>query len=283
MELEFVKMEGIGNDFIIIDDRDQAIETGISYPALARQLCSRHFGIGADGILLILPSQDHDFKLRIYNSDGSSAQMCGNGIRCVARYVYENKMITKKQMRVDTLAGTMVPQVVTDDDNQVQSVRVDMGQPILMCDQIPFKSLNKTAMDEPLTVKDQTYYVTVVSMGNPHAVIFVEDVDLVDVKAIGSAIETHERFVQKTNVEFVQVVNPSELKMKVWERGAGITLACGTGACASLVAASLTGRAGDRAVIHLDGGDLDIFWDKSVNHLFMEGPASLVFVGKVTV
>ncbi|MFH2058252.1 MAG: diaminopimelate epimerase [Pseudomonadota bacterium] len=281
MDLEFIKMEGIGNDFIIIDDRAQTIEKKKPYPDLARQLCSRHFGIGGDGLLLILPSNDHDFKFRIYNSDGSSAQMCGNGIRCVAKYVYEKKIVPHKKMRVDTLAGTVIPEVFIDDENIVQSVRVDMGQPILMCSQIPFESVNKTAIDEPLVVGDNTYFVTTVSMGNPHAVIFVDDIETIDIKSIGTAIETNERFLEKTNVEFIQVMNKNELRMKVWERGAGITLACGTGACASLVAAKLTGRSERSVVVHLDGGDLDLFWDKENNHVFMEGPVTLTFTGRV--
>lgn len=281
MDLEFVKMEGIGNDFIIIDDRAQTVEKKKPYPDLAKQLCSRHFGIGGDGILLILPSKDHDFKFRIYNSDGSSAQMCGNGMRCVAKYVYENQMVLHKKMRVDTLAGTVIPEVFTDNENLVKSVRVDMGQPILTCSQIPFENVKQTAIDEPLIVGDKTYFVTTVSMGNPHAVIFVDDVDKVAVKEIGSAIETHERFLEKTNVEFIQVMNKNELRMKVWERGAGITLACGTGACAALVAAKLTNRSERNVVVHLDGGDLDLFWDKVSNHVFMEGPATRTFTGRV--
>ena len=282
MELEFTKMEGLGNDFVIIDDRETAIESIISYPDLAVKLCDRHFGVGADGIILILPSRDHDFTFRIFNSDGSSAQMCGNGMRCVARYVYEKQIVSRKTMQVDTLAGTVVPQVMVDEDNTVTSVRVDMGEPVLVCEKIPFQSETETAVDLPLTVGDAIFQITAVSMGNPHAVTFVDDVDAVDIKTIGPKIETHDRFPEKTNVEFIEVVSPTELKMKVWERGAGITLACGTGACASLVAAHLTGRADTRAVIHLDGGDLQVFWDKQTNHLFKEGPANYAFTGTVT-
>lgn len=281
MELEFVKMEGIGNDFIILNDLNRTIESVKPYPDLAKQLCSRHFGIGADGILLILPSDDHDFKLRIFNSDGSSAQMCGNGIRCVARYVFETGIITKQTMQVDTLAGTVVPEVIIGEDGQVVSVQVDMGEPVLTCKQIPFICDKVQAVEETLSVGDRTYSVTTVSMGNPHAVVFVDDIHSVDVKQVGQAIENHDRFPEKTNVEFIQVAADDELIMKVWERGAGITLACGTGACASLVAACLTGRVKEKAVIHLDGGDLDIFWNKKRNHLFMQGPATFVFKGSI--
>jgi diaminopimelate epimerase len=186
---------------------------------------------------------------------------------------------------VETLAGTMTAEVMTNENNQVTSVRIDMGAPELTCRKIPFDSPQKMsdgkAVEVPLDVGGKSYTITAVSMGNPHAVIFVDDVDAVDLKSVGPAIENHARFPEKTNVEFVQVLGPGELKMKVWERGAGITLACGTGACAALVAASLTNRAKDRAVIHLDGGDLEIFWDKQSNHLFMQGPAVPVFSGRI--
>ena len=283
MEIEFAKMEGLGNDFIILDDRDGKIEQHENYPALAKRLCSRHFGIGADGIILILESMDHDIKFRIYNSDGSQAQMCGNGMRCFAKYLYENKILPQKKMRVDTKAGTVIPEVITDDKGLVQSVRVDMGEPVLLCRDIPFESQNENAIEACLTVGDTEYCITTVSMGNPHAVIFVDDVEKVDIKKIGRTIETHERFPEKTNVEFIEVVNKTELKMKVWERGSGITLACGTGACASLVAAHLTGRTSDKAIVRLDGGDLDIHWDKETNHIFKTGPAILVFEGSIRI
>lgn len=283
MELEFAKMEGLGNDFIILDDRDGKIEQYKKYPVLAKRLCSRHFGIGADGIILILDAMDHDIKFRIYNSDGSQAQMCGNGIRCFAKYLYEKKILIQKKIWVDTKAGAVIPEVITDDKDQVCSVRVDMGEPVLFCRDIPFESINEKAVEERLMVGDIEYCITVVSMGNPHAVIFVDDVEKVDVKRIGRFIEIHERFPEKTNVEFIEVKSPTELKMKVWERGAGITLACGTGACAALVAANLTGRAQDNAIVHLDGGDLDIYWDKVTNHIFKTGPATLVFEGRIRI
>lgn len=283
MELDFIKMEGLGNDFIILDDRDEKIEQYEHYPVLAKKLCSRHFGIGADGIILILESLDHDIKFRIYNSDGSQAQMCGNGIRCFAKYLYENKMILQKKIRVDTKAGTVVPEVITDDKDKVSSVRVDMGEPVLFCRDIPFENTNEKAIEERLMVGDKEYHITAVSMGNPHAVVFVDDVEKVDIKRIGPSIENHERFPEKTNVEFIEVINTGELKMKVWERGAGITLACGTGACAAIVAAHLTGRAQENAIVHLDGGDLDIHWNKETNHIFKTGPATLVFEGRIRI
>ncbi|NOX34764.1 MAG: diaminopimelate epimerase [Deltaproteobacteria bacterium] len=285
MKIDFIKMQGLGNDFIILDDRDGKIRLHKSYPRLARKLCSRHFGIGADGIILIIESRDsdHDIKFRIYNSDGSQAQMCGNGMRCFAKILYERKIIFKKKIRVDTKAGTVIPEVFLDDNLLVRKVRVDMGEPVLFCRDIPFKSQNKKAIKECLTVKGKKYHITAVSMGNPHAVIFVDDVEKVDVKEIGRLIENHERFPEKTNVEFIEVAGKDKLKMKVWERGAGVTLACGTGACASMVAACLTGRVSEKAVVCLDGGDLDIFWDKDTNHVFKTGPATLVFEGHVRI
>lgn len=283
MEIKFTKMEGLGNDFILLDDRNGQIGRYMAYPRLAELLCSRHFGIGADGILLILDSDDLDIKILIYNSDGSRAQMCGNGMRCFAKFLYEKKILPQKRIRVETDAGKVIPEVILDGKGQVASVRVDMGEPVLLCRDIPFDSDKETAIEELLIVGDKEYIITMVSMGNPHAVIFVDDVDAVDAGEAGPPIETHKRFPEKTNVEFIEVVNDTELKMKVWERGAGITLACGTGACAALVAAHLTGRAQANACIHLDGGDLDIFWDKETNHIIKNGPATLVFEGSVRV
>ncbi len=283
MELFFSKMEGLGNDFIILDDRDRHIEKKMTYPKLAQKLCSRRFGIGADGIILTQASDDHDMKFSIYNCDGSEAQMCGNGMRCFAKYLYEKNVISQKSIRVDTKAGTIIPKVVTDSNNIVTSVRVDMGEPITKCRDIPFKSDNDVALEEPLDIQDYRFKVTTVSMGNPHAVIFVDGYDDIDIEKIGPEIETSERFPEKTNVEFIQVINENELNMKVWERGTGITLACGTGACASLVASHMTKRTSNKAVVHLAGGDLEIEWNKQDNHIYKTGPANLVFQGSVTI
>ena len=283
MELRFIKMHGLGNDFIIIDDRDGKIKACRDYPLLSKILCSRHFGIGADGICLILDSCDHDIKFKVFNSDGSEAQMCGNAMRCFAKYLYENRIILKKKIRVDTEAGTIIPEVIVNDNGVVQSIKVDMGEPVFLCDDIPFKSNNKTTVKENITVKGMEYSVTAVGMGNPHCVIFVDDIRNVDLEKHGPLIESHERFPEKTNVEFVEVMNSKELRMRVWERGAGITLACGTGACASLVAANLAGKADQKAIIHLDGGDLEIYWNKTTNHIFKTGSATEVFKGKIQI
>ncbi|MBU0973170.1 MAG: diaminopimelate epimerase [Proteobacteria bacterium] len=283
MELKFSKMEGLGNDFIILDDRDGRIDAAMAYPDLARKLCDRHFGIGGDGIILVRKSKDHDVRFVIINSDGSEPEMCGNGMRCFAKYLYENKILTQKRMRVETLAGTVIPEVFVDDRDRVILVCVDMGIPVLSCGDIPFVCDRTTAVEEPVETSQGCFAVTTVSMGNPHAVIFVDHLDAVDVAGIGRAVETHERFSEKTNVEFVEKISDTELGMKVWERGAGITLACGTGACAALVAANLTHRTGNRARVHLEGGDLEIFWDKETHHIFKTGPATRVFDGSILV
>lgn len=287
MELEFVKMEGLGNDFVLFDDRNGNLyRSGRSYPELAKRICDRRFGIGADGIILILnPVDDHDIKFRIYNCDGSQAEMCGNGMRCFAKLLYEKGIITKPVIHVDTKAGTVIPEVITDSGGNVVSVKVDMGVPHLDNEKIPVtgsQSKSKT-IDALLKAGGTTYRATCVSMGNPHTVIFVDDVATIPLEVIGPKIETHEWFPEKTNVEFIEVINKTELKMRVWERGAGVTLACGTGACASHVAANLTGRAGEKTLIHLDGGDLELFWDRATNHVFKTGPASFVFEGRVRI
>ncbi len=283
MELNFSKMQGLGNDFIILDDRDKAIVNEMPYSDLAVRLCDRHFGIGADGIILVRESQTHDMRFMIINSDGTEPQMCGNGMRCFAKFLYENGILVKEQMRIETLAGTVVPKLSLGNEGMVDFVCVDMGEPILTPSQIPFVSDQPRALEETLEIPGGQAEVTVVSMGNPHAVVFVADLDEVDLERRGRAIEIHDRFPEKTNVEFIQVLSDNELRMRVWERGAGVTLACGTGACASLVAAHLTGRTGNEATVHLDGGDLTIRWDRETNHIFKTGPAALSFTGLVRI
>ncbi len=284
-QIWFSKMEGIGNDFIVMDDRNGSIDAGMPYPRLAEKLCDRHFGIGADGIILVQNSEDHDIRFVIFNSDGSRAGMCGNGMRCFARYLYEKKIFDKKQIRVQTDAGTVIPTVKVDESGRVTAVQVDMGPPVLTCEEIPFISQKDTAIEEPIDMKDgRIVTATVVKMGNPHAVVFVEDLSKVDAAARGRALEIHPRFPEKTNVEFIQVMDAQTLKMKVWERGAGITLACGTGACAALTAAHVSGRIQTRrATVLLDGGALSIYWDSTSNHLFKTGPARRVFEGNIQI
>lgn len=307
VKILFEKMEGLGNDFIMLDDRKGEIAalTG-GYTEVAKTLCSRHFGIGADGIILMLNSTTEEIGFRIFNCDGSEAQMCGNGMRCFAKYLFENKIITKKSITVETGAGRVVPQIITDDSGQVKSICVDMGEPILDPVKIPFTVSAKPsdthgnltaqgekidqrpagmpgrmAVDIPINVNGRTFNVTAVSMGNPHAVIFVDDVSSSQVAIYGKEIENHPDFPEKTNVEFIQIIDREQIKMRVWERGAGETLACGTGACAALVAASLNGKSAREATLHLEGGSLKIEWRESDNHIYKTGNARSVFKGAI--
>jgi len=280
--LEFTKMEALGNDFVIIDARKK-LPTGL--PALARRLCDRHFGIGADGLMLILPSKRADFRMRIFNADGSEAEMCGNGIRAFAKYLYDHRLTKKTDLAIETLAGIMRPRLVMR-GGKVSSVRVDLGGPRLASQEIPIAGpLRSPVLKEKLVVlgdEYEIYEITCVSMGNPHCVIFREDLDRLPIEKIGPAIESHEVFPRRTNVEFVQVISPTRLRMRVWERGCGETLACGTGAAASLVAAVLNGLAQRRATLQLRGGDLRVEWNEKTNHVFITGPAREVFRGKIS-
>jgi len=280
MDVTFSKMEGLGNDFILIDDRTGAISQHHNYPDLACRLCSRNFGIGADGIILILNSSTEDIRFRIFNADGSEAQMCGNGMRCFAKLLFDTGMMPHPQFHVETAAGRVTPEVLLDREKRVTAIRVDMGEPILRPDKVPFKGALPNTVSHPLTVGDDTIFLTPVSVGNPHAVVFVQDVNAVDVEKKGPPIETHPQFPEKTNVEFIEIVNAQEINMRVWERGAGETLACGTGACAAVVASHLNGKTGTEVTVHLTGGDLNICWDKKTNHIYKTGPANFVFSGQ---
>ena len=282
MEFNFSKMEGLGNDFVVFDDRDLKIGNKFSYNELSVKLCDRHFGVGADGLIVVLNSTTHDIKYRIFNPDGSEPQMCGNGMRCFAKFVYENKIVQKEEFTVETLAGTIIPKVNVNEKGIVETVRVDMGQPVLEAKKVPFISNNEIAVSEEIEIDGVKLNVTAVSMGNPHAVFFVDKATDYLVRNIGSQIEIFERFPEKTNVEFIEVLSKNEMNMRVWERGAGETLACGTGACASLVAAVLNNKTDNSALIHLMGGDLTIEWNRESNHVFKTGPAKLVFNGVLT-
>ncbi|MFO7883518.1 MAG: diaminopimelate epimerase [Desulfobacteraceae bacterium] len=281
MEIAFTKMHGLGNDFIVIDDRSGEINSRISYEELSKQLCARHFGIGGDGILIILDSRTHDIKFRIFNADGSEAGMCGNGIRCFATYLMDRGIVKDPVINIETRAGTIVTHVLEHDARGVARVRVDMGEPCFEPEKIPFVSDAENVIEKKLEVNGRDISVTALSVGNPNAVIFVDNVSTINVAEQGRAVEIHEKFPEKTNVEFVEVLNPREIKMRVWERGAGETMACGTGACAALVACHITGRTKDSALIHLAGGDLDVQWDRTSNHIFKTGPAVLVFEGGI--
>ncbi len=278
MTVEFAKYQGLGNDFILIDNRQSA--TPIVSPQQAVKLCDRHFGIGADGVIFALPGQDgSDYSMRIFNVDGSEPEMCGNGIRCLARFIatLEGAEISGKAYQIHTLAGVMVPRLM--DNGQVT---VDMGVPWLTAKEIP-TTLNHPddkVVNQPLSVAGQTWSLTCVSMGNPHCITFVENVAAIDLATLGPQFEHHPVFPQRTNIEFIEVVLPNYLKMRVWERGAGATLACGTGACAAVVAGVLAGHCDRFCTVELPGGCLTIEWSQTDGRAYMSGPAELVFWGK---
>ena len=277
--MKFTKMQGLGNDFVILDCMNETFDlTEKEIETLSVKMCDRHFGIGADGILLVLPSEKADICMRIINSDGSEAEMCGNGIRCFARFVYEKGIVKKEVMTIDTLAGIMVPKILTDETGTVTGIEVDMGEPVLEKPDIPMIGEGR-AIGETIQVEDREFTVTAVSMGNPHCVIFMEDLKDFPIEYWGPRIEKSKYFPRKTNVEFVQVLNDKEVIMRVWERGAAVTLACGTGSCATTAACILNQKTGRDILLHLDGGDLKVRWDENSNHLFMTGPAEESFTG----
>ena len=274
--MKFTKWQGIGNDFVIVNGFQEKLE---NYPQKAIEICDRHFGIGADGLVIALPSEIADFRMRIFNSDGSEAEMCGNVTRCFARYVYENGLTTKTELSIETLAGIIRPKLIFE-EGQIRAVCVDMGEPRLKRGEIPMTgNAEEQAVNLPLVVGNTTYDITCVSMGNPHCIIFTDEVEELDLQALGRPIETHPLFPRKTNVEFVKVIDRNTLRMRVWERGAGITLACGTGTCATVVAAVLNNKTEREVKVHLDGGDLFIEW-RSDNHVYKTGPAVEVFRGE---
>lgn len=278
--INFTKMHGIGNDYVYINDTESIIKNPNE---LSKKISDRHFGIGSDGLILIRNSDIADFKMSMFNADGSEAQMCGNGIRCVAKYVYDNKLTNKKSLKIETLAGIKTLELNVQ-DGQVFEVTVDMGEPILEPRKIPVNSNLKEFINQEIKVNNTNYFATCVSMGNPHTIIFVKDVDEFRVCEIGKEIENNkELFPQKTNVEFIEVLDAHNLRMRVWERGSGETLACGTGACASLVAGHLNNLCKSQAFVYLKGGILNIKWDKKTNHVFLTGGATKVFDGNFTI
>ncbi|GHT16701.1 diaminopimelate epimerase [Bacteroidia bacterium] len=273
--MKFTKMQGAGNDYVYVD----CTQSEMGNPnELSVKVSDRHFGVGADGLVLICPSAVADFKMRMFNADGSEAQMCGNAARCIGKYVYEKGLTTQTDLRLETLAGTKRLLLFVQ-NNAVEKVQVDMGAPELTPAKIPVKVDAEQVVNFPIEIAGHQFNFTAVSMGNPHAVIFVDDVQNFDVHGIGKIIETHPLFPEKVNVEFVQFINQTELKMRVWERGSGETWACGTGACAALVAASLNHIIGKKATLHLLGGDLEIDW-RNDGHVYMTGGAVTVFEGE---
>ena len=266
--LRFTKMEGLGNDYIYVDCT--LGEPDVDWPALSIAMSDRHFGVGADGIILIMPSLKADFRMRMFNADGSEGKMCGNGSRCVAKFVHDRGLTDKSCVTLETLAGIKVLDMHFGPDGQVETVTVDMGEPVFRAADVPAVCNKERMVEEPLNTPSRgKFEVTAVSMGNPHGVIFVPEVTDALVLGAGPQLERHEAFPDRANIEFVQVLNPHEVRMRVWERGSGETLACGTGACATAVACVLTGRTGRDVIVHLAGGDLHIRWDEKDNHVYM--------------
>lgn len=275
--LRFTKMHGAGNDYIYINGFEQKMENPSQ---LAIQLSNRHFGIGSDGLVLILPSDTCDFRMQMFNSDGSEAEMCGNASRCVGKYVYDNGLTDKTEITLETLAGVKYISLL-DGDEKARKITVDMGEPILDPVLIPVNVDKTPVIDYPLDVDGKIWRISCVSMGNPHAVVFTSDIQNLNLPVIGPKFESHPVFPRKTNTEFIEVIDRNTMNMRVWERGAGETLACGTGACAAAVAAVLNDHCDRKVTIHLLGGDLEIEWRKDNNHVYMTGEAVTVFEGEL--
>lgn len=275
--MEFTKMQGLGNDFIILYGEKELPEDASQR---AVEWCDRHFGIGADGLVYLLPSAKADRMMRIINSDGSEPEQCGNAIRCAAKYLFDRGIVSRTELTIETIGAGVQPVTITPGpDGKAAAVRVDMGAPVLAASLIPTTLEGESVVDRPIEAGGRGFRFTAVSMGNPHCVIFVDDAVQVDLADWGPKLETHPLFPRKTNVEFVSVETPEHLVMRVWERGAGPTLACGTGACASLVAAVLNGHSARRATVSLAGGDLAIEWSEADGRVYMTGPAVEVFTG----
>ena len=276
-KIEFTKMHGAGNDYIYID----TMRFPIANPEkLAIAWSDRHKGIGGDGIILIGKNESGHFTMRIFNNDGSEGKMCGNGIRCVGKYLYDNGITSEKELPIDTLSGTKLLHMTTDADNKVVEVTVDMGEPIL-ADKHQLATPDGSMKDGEVTIGHTNYRGTFVSMGNPHFINFINGVEEYDVQTNGVRLEQAQIFPERCNIEFAEIRPDGSIRMRVWERGSGITMACGTGACATAVAAALTGRAGRTSTIVMDGGQLTIVWNENDNHIYMTGPATTVFTGTI--
>lgn len=276
--MKFTKMHGCGNDYIYVNCFEETVDNPNE---VAKIISDRHFGIGSDGLILICKSDNADFKMRMFNADGSEGNMCGNGIRCVAKYVYDNHMTKKEQITIETRSGIKYLDLVIK-NGIVTEVTVDMGAPITKSELVPVISKKESVIDETIKILNQSYQMTCVSMGNPHAVVFVNDVKEVEIEKVGPFFENHEMFPDRVNTEFVQVIDENTIAMRVWERGSGETLACGTGACASAVACVLNAKTKDEVTVKLLGGDLRIRYDKTKNTVLMTGPATKVFDGEIS-
>lgn len=277
--MRFTKMEGAGNDYIYIDCFSSG--TDHDWPRLSMEISDRHYGVGSDGLILIMPSRVADFRMRIFNKDGSEGDMCGNGLRCLSRYVYDHGLTQKTEFTVETRAGLMRPTLVMDGP-RVSAVRVNMGKPSFKAADVPMHAPGyDEALDIEVSAVDRTFLVTGVRMGNPNGVIFVDDLDIIDLLKYGPVLESHPVFPKKANIEFTQVLSPEHIRMKVWERGSGVTLACGTGACACAVAAAYQGRSARTVTVSLPGGSLTVEWAEN-GDVFMTGPANEVCTGVFT-
>ncbi len=279
MKIEFTKMQGCGNDYVYIDGSTQKIPQE-EKPDFVRKMSDRHFGIGGDGVIFINPSQEADFEMEMYNADGSRAQMCGNGIRCVAKFVYDRHLTDQTEITVVS-AGSVKRLKLYVADGHVERVRVNMGRPILKAAEIPVLSDEEQVLDWPVFVADRQWRMSCVSMGNPHAVVLAEDVASLPLTEIGPKFENHPMFPERVNTEFIRVIDRSTLELRVWERGSGETLACGTGCCAAVAACVLNGLTERSVTVHVLGGELQIEWDENTGEIFMTGPAETVFEGQV--
>ena len=277
--MKFTKMQGLGNDYVYVNCFEEKIENPSE---LAVKVSDRHFGIGSDGLILIRPSEVADFRMTMFNADGSESEMCGNGIRCVGKYVYDYGLTDKTEVSVETLAGIKYLKFLIK-DGKVDMVTVNMGEPILKPELVPVVGEGDAVIDSPIEVDGKEYKMTCVSMGNPHSVVFVDDVDNFPLHEVGPLFEHHKAFPRRVNAEFCQVIDRTHAKMRVWERGTGETLACGTGTCATAVACILNGKTEDEVTITLLGGDLIIRWDREKNVIYMTGPARVVFDGEIDV
>lgn len=274
--MKFTKMHGCGNDYVYVNGFTEKVA---DKPKAVVALSDRHFGIGSDGVIFINPSQQADFEMEMYNADGTRAEMCGNGIRCVGKYVYDHGMTDKTSITVESF-GKVKYLDLTVENGKVVKVKVNMGKPELTAKDVPVVSVHEQVIDEEIIVKGKSYRMTCVSMGNPHAVVFMDDVEHLAIKEIGPYFENHERFPNRTNTEFVQVIDDSHVKMRVWERGTGETLACGTGCCATAVACVLNRLTGAHVTVQVLGGEIEIYWDQKENLVYMTGPAVTVFEGE---
>ncbi len=277
--MKFTKLHGLGNDYVYVNCFEEDLSI-VDLPELARRVSDRNFGIGGDGLILIMPSDRADFRMRVFNNDGSEAKNCGNGLRCVSKYVYDHGLTQQTTFTVETLGGTVTPVVSLGADGKVDQVTIDMGEPRFERAAIPMTGIpEERVREEVIEVDGTSFTMTAVSMGNPHAILFVDEVKEEEVRHFGPMIEYHEWFPERTNVEFIQILNQEEILFRVWERGSGVTLACGTGACAAAVAAHLSGKTGRKVTVHLAGGDLFIEWKEADNRVYMTGPATEVFSG----